>query len=520
MRAIASLSKLMTALISVEAVNHFRDVTITAEDVEVEGDTGGLQKGDEIEVGELLWPLLLSSSNDAAYVIARQIGKNQFMRLMNEKAASLGLVQTLFKEPSGLDPENKSTALDMFRLTQHLWSNKRSILEMTEKRSYKTWRNIHPFVSKSAFSGGKTGFIPEAGRTIVSVFSLPFGEFNERPVAVVVLGSENLQADVERLRVWVKNNFVYDLRSPLKSQRVEYAARDLSDASSSLSLLFTGDIMLDRDVGSVIQKQGNGDFAFPFQYIQNIITGADIAFGNLEGPASDKGSNVGSIYSFRMDTAVPDVLRHVGFDVVSLANNHMGDWGRQALEDTMRRLHRATVAYTGAGWNSAEAAKPTVIDVRGTRVGYLAFSDVGPAWLRAGEALSGVSALPSGEAGITLVERTVLQAKENVDILVVSFHFGDEYEEVPSARQKALAHAAVDAGARVVAGHHPHVVQSVEEYGNGVIAYSLGNFVFDQNFSPSTMEGLMLKVEFDGDKIAAVIPIPVRLNEYYQPEIE
>lgn len=518
-RSLASLSKLMTALISVEAINQFHTATINEEDVEIYGDSGGLHTGDYFEVGELLWPLLLTSSNDAAHAIARQIGVNQFIRLMNEKAVSLGLGNTLFVEPSGLDPANKSTAIDMFRLAQYLWSNKRSLLEMTEKRSYKIWRNIHPFVSKSTFLGGKTGYIPEAKRTIVSIFSMPFGEFSERPIGIVVLGSDAIQSDVERLRIWAKNNFLYDLQLPQENQRIEYATRDLSNPTSALSLLFTGDIMLNRGVEAVIKKNG-GDWSFPFAYVADVIRSADIAFGNMEGPVSDIGENVGSAYSFRMDPQVPEAFMNAGFDVVSLANNHMGDWGRAAFEDTMRRLRRVGIAYAGAGWNSAEILKPTVEERSGMRVGYLAFSDVGPGFLRAGEALSGIAVVPAGNQGLSYVEKAVLQASRDVGILVVSFHFGEEYASSPNARQRALSRTAIDAGARVVIGHHPHVVQSVEEYGGGIIAYSLGNFVFDQSFSPETMEGLMLKVEFQGKDITAVIPIPIKMNEKYQPEIE
>lgn len=519
-RPLASLSKLMTALISLEATNQFRTIVVSEEDVAAEGDAGGLRAGDTIEMSELLWPLLLSSSNDAAYAIARQLGINQFVQLMNDKTKSLGLTNTFYADPSGLDPENKSTTLDMFRFIQHLWKNKRSLLDMTEQRSHKTWRNIHPFVSKSSFLGGKTGYIPEAKRTIVSLFSIPFSEFNERSVAIVVLGSDNIQSDVERLRVWVKNNFHYGLQSPLQSQQVEYAAEDLSDASGSLSLLFSGDIMMNRGVEAIIKKQGGDNWMFPFAHVSDFLKDADITFGNLEGPVSDKGTNVGSEFSFHMDPEVADTLAAAGFDVVSLANNHIGDWGREAFEDTMRRLQRAGVAYAGGGWNSTETGNPAVFDVRGKRVGFVAFSDVGPLWMRPGEALSGVSAIPAGREGITYVEKVVFEASRKVDILVVSFHFGGEYENAPNARQKALSHAAVDAGARVVVGHHPHVVQSVEEYRGGVIAYSLGNFIFDQNFSAETMEGLMLRVEFDGTNIVAVIPIPIKMNEFYQPEIE
>ncbi|OGZ54193.1 MAG: hypothetical protein A3H64_00070 [Candidatus Ryanbacteria bacterium RIFCSPLOWO2_02_FULL_45_11c] len=517
---IASLSKLMTALISVEAANQFKVVEITEADVVAYGEAGGLRAGDRMEMGELLWPLLLASSNDAAYAIARHLGTEQFVRLMNEKSESLGLARTFYAEPSGLDPENKSTPLDMFKLVQHLWNNKRSLVEMTAERSHKAWRNIHPFASKSSFEGGKTGYIPEAKKTIVSVFSVPFGEFAERHVAMVVLGSDNIQSDVERLRLWVKQNFEYGLESPLQSQQVEYTVEDLADPSDSLSMLFTGDIMMNRDVEKVIRNQGKNDWTFPFLYTRDVLADADITFGNLEGPISDKGANVGSEYSFRMDPQVAGALTGAGFDVVSLANNHMGDWGREAFEDTMRRLQRAGIAYAGGGWNEKESLEPAVFDVRGKRIGFLAFSDVGPQWMQSKEALSGIAAIPAGSAGKAYVEKVVFESARKVDILIVSFHFGEEYENAPNARQRELARLAIDVGARVVIGHHPHVVESIEEYRGGVIAYSLGNFIFDQNFSAETMEGLMLKIEFDGDNLAAVIPIPVRMNEYYQPEVE
>lgn len=517
---IASLSKLMTALISVEAINQFKVVEVTEADVATYGEAGGLGAGDRMEMGELLWPLLLASSNDAAYAIARQLGTEQFVRLMNEKSESLGLARTFWAEPSGLDPKNKSTSLDMFKLVQHVWNNKRPLLEMTSERNHKAWRNIHPFASKSSFEGGKTGYIPEAKKTIVSIFSVPFGEFAERHVAIVVLGSDNIQSDVERLRLWVKQNFVYGLESPLRSQRVEYSTADLADTSESLSMLFTGDIMMNRGVEKTIHKQGKDDWMFPFFYTRNVLADADITFGNLEGPVSDTGANVGSEYSFRMDPQVVDALAAAGFDVVSLANNHMGDWGREAFEDTMRRLQRGGIAYAGGGWNEKESLEPAVFDVRGKRIGFLAFSDVGPQWMRSKEALSGIAAVPAGSAGKAYVEKAVFESSGKVDILIVSFHFGEEYENAPNARQRELARLAIDMGARVVIGHHPHVVENIEEYRGGVIAYSLGNFIFDQGFSAETMEGLMLKIEFDGNNLAAVIPIPVRMNEYYQPEVE
>ena len=112
------------------------------------------------------------------------------------------------------------------------------------------------------------------------------------------------------------------------------------------------------------------------------------------------------------------------------------------------------------------------------------------------------------------------QAASQVDLLVVGYHFGDEYKTEPNERQKELAHLAIDHGAKLVIGTHPHVVQPVEEYGGGIIAYSLGNFIFDQYFSPETMSGLALTVVLQGKKIHLIIKQNVILDQRYQPKLE
>ncbi|MEK7481019.1 MAG: CapA family protein, partial [Patescibacteria group bacterium] len=125
-----------------------------------------------------------------------------------------------------------------------------------------------------------------------------------------------------------------------------------------------------------------------------------------------------------------------------------------------------------------------------------------------------------GIASVESVKKAVEEAKKIHDIVVVSFHFGEEYQKEPTERQRNLAHAAIDAGAKIVIGHHPHVIQPIEEYHGGVVAYSLGNFIFDQYFSQDTMEGMMLEIELAGTEIRAIIPHIVKLNDNYQPMIE
>lgn len=516
---IASLSKLMTALVSLEAVNQYQMITIRPEDIAIEGAAGGLVAGQKLPASELLYPLLLSSSNDAAYALARAIGINRFVDLMNEKARSLGLANTVFKEPSGLSSQNRSTPEDLFRVLHYLWNSRRFVLDITKERDHMSWRNIHPFAAHESFLGGKTGFIPEAKHTMAAIFDVPMGEFASRPLAIVALGSDHIQRDVERLRLWVKRNFEYGI--PLSPEQKLAWASGKNDrghvvsAITPLSLLFVGDIMLDRGTKEKIMTMGGGDFSFPFQYARDSIKEADIAFANLEGPVSDKGEKSGSMYSFRMNPAATAALKETGFDIVSLANNHMGDWGREAFEDTIRRLRKAGIAYAGAGWNAVEAYKGTTIEKNGVSIGYLAFSDVGPEWMQAEEAYSGIAL-----ASIESVKKAVAEAKRDHDMVVASFHFGGEYQKEPSDRQRALARAAIDAGAKIVIGHHPHVIQPIEEYHGGVVAYSLGNFIFDQPFSKDTMEGMMLEVELEGTEIRAIIPHGVTLNANYQPMIE
>lgn len=280
----------------------------------------------------------------------------------------------------------------------------------------------------------------------------------------------------------------------------------------SLHIVAVGDIMLDRGVKYIVDKVANGDQSFPFQNIASEIQRADLSFGNLEGPVSDKGANVGSMYSFRMPVGSVDVLARTGFDVLSFANNHVGDWGRDAFGDTLERFRASTIRLTGAGKSLDEAEEVVIKEINGVRVGFVAFSDVGPNWIRATPNSPGLL-IASPED----IDRVVGRASEQTDILLVSFHFGDEYQTTSNARQRLLAHAAVDAGADAVIGHHPHVVQEVEEYHGAVIAYSLGNFVFDQRFSEDTSRGMLLELDIQDKRIVSFATKALNFNAYFQP---
>lgn len=256
-------------------------------------------------------------------------------------------------------------------------------------------------------------------------------------------------------------------------------------------MIFTGDIMMNRGVESSVTKNYNGDFSKLFEKV-TWFRDADIVFGNLEGPVSNVGNNVGSKYSFRMDPAILPVLKNAGFTIVSFANNHVGDWNIAAFTDTLNRLQNSEIAFTGAGLDKAQAEQVTIINTNGMTIGFIGFSDVGPNWMQAKNPTSITSAQP----GILLAsdpQRTeiIQQAKSQVDFLVVSYHWGEEYQPYTN-QQKTLAESSIDAGADLIIGHHPHVIQDYTEYKGKFIFYSLGNFIFDQSFSPETMRGMIV----------------------------
>jgi poly-gamma-glutamate capsule biosynthesis protein CapA/YwtB (metallophosphatase superfamily) len=298
-------------------------------------------------------------------------------------------------------------------------------------------------------------------------------------------------------------------------------------APQKVHLSFVGDIMLDRSIRNKVNKLWGGDYHKVFENA-DFLKEPDLMFANLEGPVSNRGANVGSIYSFRFDPVVFSVLKDVGFDVLSMANNHIGDWGRLALEDTITLGKEQGFKMVGGGIGYEEASKPDIHEVKGLKVGYVGFSDFGPpSVLLSGETGEmGILADSSGvlKAGVLSASdpnlpTIISDAKKQVDLLVVSFHFGDEYQPLSNARQQRLAHTSIDAGADIVVGHHPHVEQETEEYNGGLIAYSLGNFVFDQYFSEETMRGLKLDVMVTKEGIESYSTSTIQLNSNYQPSM-
>ncbi len=278
-------------------------------------------------------------------------------------------------------------------------------------------------------------------------------------------------------------------------------------AVRSVTITAVGDIMLSRGVGRAIARRGPG---YPFAHGSKILPESDLTFANLESPISDRGVAMRKPYVFRADPRSLAGLSGAGFKIVSLANNHALDWGGAALADTMKRLDDAGIAHAGAGKDLAAARKATTLPVNGTRVAFLAYCDLFPAsYYQHPDKATIAPADPQ------TLPMDIADARSRADLVVVSFHWGNEYRFRASERQRMLAHLAIDAGADLVLGHHPHVLEEIERYRGRVIAYSLGNFVFDQRDSFSR-ESAVLQVRLSPGKSTVEEIIPIRIT-HYQP---
>ncbi|OGY40491.1 MAG: hypothetical protein A2570_01955 [Candidatus Brennerbacteria bacterium RIFOXYD1_FULL_41_16] len=284
----------------------------------------------------------------------------------------------------------------------------------------------------------------------------------------------------------------------------------------SVKAIFVGDIMLSRSVAK--QMEEKEDFNFSFLKSKDFLNQADFVFGNLEGPISDQGQNQGSIYSFRADPGVIQGLKLANFKVLSLANNHIFDWGTPALLQSIELFYEKGILPVGAGKNYDEANEMKVFEENGIRFGFFAMTNLYPRSLEAGVDSPGIS-----NSDFEVLARNVQEVKKQhqVDFVIVSLHWGNEYQKNPESWQIEKAHDLVGAGADLIVGHHPHVVQAFEKFENSWIFYSLGNFIFDQSFSRETMESLAIVVDFSPEISPAISlkAFRVRLNSSFQPEI-
>lgn len=257
-----------------------------------------------------------------------------------------------------------------------------------------------------------------------------------------------------------------------------WAILAVTPVHDEIVLVAVGDVMLARGVGGKIRRFGP---EYPFSGVADLLELGDVGFCNLECVLSGEARPKSKGFVFKADPTFAHTLRQVGFDLVSVANNHTLDCGIDGLEETIRML-----AGTGI---SPILGEPTIKEIHGVKIGLLGFNLV--------------DGCKSSGSMICAVE----ELDKASDIVILSLHWGIEYVLSPSTEQLKLAHQLVDAGVDLILGHHPHRIQGIGSYRHGVIAYSLGNFVFDQR-DPLGKESVMLLIELTRKSVKRVTIIP------------
>ena len=296
----------------------------------------------------------------------------------------------------------------------------------------------------------------------------------------------------------------------------ESPADDIEEISDSLSdkpivLTFAGDVNFDEDSKPVARydREGKGIMGGISQELIDEMNGADIFMLNNEFAYSTRGTEIiEKSYTFRAHPTRVDILKEMGADIVSLANNHALDFGEEALLDTFTTLDEAGIDYVGAGLNMDRAKAPIYYTIGETTIAYVAASHVIYAmdWY-ATDTRPGMV----GTYDPTLIVTSIKEAKENSDFVVIYVHWGQERIHEPVDYQKNLARIYIDAGADAVIGCHPHVMQGLEFYKGKTIAYSLGNYWFNA----SKRESGLLKIYLNPDGTTDTQLLPAMNDSTY-----
>ncbi|MGI1692111.1 CapA family protein [Thermoanaerobacter uzonensis] len=219
-------------------------------------------------------------------------------------------------------------------------------------------------------------------------------------------------------------------------------------------------------------KKHNYDYGYFFENVKNILKKDDLTIANLETTFTTATKKANKEYAFKGEASYARILKEGSIEVVNLANNHTFDYLREGFEDTIRALKKEGIGYFGYGYKY-------VTNIKGIKVGVL-----------------GYTGFDNTMATKNQIKRDIIELRPNVNILVVSFHWGEENQYYPNKIQKDLGHFVIDEGVDLVIGHHPHVIQGIEKYKNRYIAYSLGNFSFGGNRNPKDKDSLIFQQTF------------------------
>jgi len=305
-------------------------------------------------------------------------------------------------------------------------------------------------------------------------------------------------------------------------QKPEENAEPAEQEEPELRFIAVGDIMIGRGVEYWIKK--NGSYEMAFEKIKYILDEGDVVFGNLECPltSSTKGLNPKGKIVLKGTPESVTALTSAGFNLLSLSNNHIMDYYEKGLFDTMGLLDQNSIIHAGGGKNIDEARKLAIIEKNGLKIGLLVYTDMAEI-VFAGDPYLSFAAGPE-KSGVAprkyeLIKEDIDKAREQVDLLVISLHWGIEESFRVMPEQVEFAHNLIDDGADIILGHHPHQFQGIELYNGKPIFYSLGNILFDQNESEN-MESFVVDMKYKGTELIELTAVPVRILKKSYVEVQ
>ncbi len=278
-------------------------------------------------------------------------------------------------------------------------------------------------------------------------------------------------------------------------------AYQLREAKSTLKLVAVGDVIPSGRVETYFKSS---DPVPVFGETSNLFIDADIVLYNLETPLFKSGEPIAKCgANFKCDPNVVNGLKAMNFGVAALANNHIMDYGKEGLKQTIETLDKAGINWHGAGLSQDEAQEPLYFKTKGTTIAFLNFAE--------GE-FSKINSSQGGAAYTDVLKNKddIKNAKKNSDLLVVSVHAGKEFQHFPSPHIQDLYREYISFGADLVIGHHPHIPQGIEHYKNGLIAYSFGDFMFEHRNDPGTCITFALEIQLGKEGVNAIVMHPIK----------
>ncbi len=289
---------------------------------------------------------------------------------------------------------------------------------------------------------------------------------------------------------------------------------DENKIAKTLKITAAGDILLGRGVEYHI-KQLNESYNYPFESIRPVLKYGDVIFANLEEPFTDSTKSLWGKIILKSEPEAISGVKYAGFNLLSLANNHILDYYTKGLYDTIKLLNRENIAYAGAGTNLENARELTIIEKNGLKIGLLAYSEMAYEYYTGDPSINFAATKDSGGVApykVKYINEDIKKARANVDILIVSLHFGVEYSLEPQERQVKEVHSFIDSGADIIIGHHTHRSQGIEIYKGKPIFYSLGNLLFDQD-DPLNQRSFIINMKFTDNKLTSLSAIPFLITD-------